>query len=114
MLLNAYEVRGLCLVTFLALEWIVKGAIYAFPSSTSKCAIVMFRVKPHPVFCYVNHTSCTTSKMLKHTTHEDPQATFFCDQHDFLVATDALFSKGDKRISCCGNLISTLISGQKT
>ena len=46
--------------------------------------------------------------------HEDPQATFFCDQHDFLVATDALFSKGDKRISCCGNLISTLISGQKT
>ena len=28
-------------------------------------------------------------------THEDPQATFFCDQHDFLVATDALFSKGD-------------------
>ena len=40
-----------------------------------------------------------------------PQATFFCDQHDFLVATDALFSKGDKRISCCGNLISTLISG---
>ena len=46
--------------------------------------------------------------------HEDPQATFFCDQHDFLVATDALFSKGNKRISCCGNLISTLISGQKT
>ena len=46
--------------------------------------------------------------------HEDPQATFFCDQRDFLVATDALFSKGDKRISCCGNLISTLISGQKT
>ena len=45
--------------------------------------------------------------------HEDPQGTFFCDQHDFLVATDALFSKGDKRISCCGNLISTLISGQK-
>ena len=41
MLLNAYEVRGLCLVTFLALEWIVKGAIYAFPSSTSKFAIVM-------------------------------------------------------------------------
>ena len=40
-LLNAHEVRGLCLVTFLALEWIVKGAIYAFPSSTSKCAIVM-------------------------------------------------------------------------
>ena len=46
--------------------------------------------------------------------HEDPQETFFCDQHDFLVATDALFSKGDKRISCCGNLISTLISAQKT
>ena len=46
--------------------------------------------------------------------HEDPQETFFCDQHDFLVATDALFSKGDKRISCSGNLISTLISGQKT
>ena len=46
--------------------------------------------------------------------HEDPQETFFCDQHDFLVATDALFSKGDKTISCCGNLISTLISGQKT
>ena len=45
--------------------------------------------------------------------HEDQQATFFCDQHDFLVATDALFSKGDKRISCCENLISTLISGQK-
>ena len=40
-LLNAHEVRGLCLVTFLALEWIVKGAIYAFPSSTSKFAIVM-------------------------------------------------------------------------
>ena len=51
---------------------------------------------------------------LRSTDHEDPQATFFCDQHDFLVATDALFSKGDKRISCCGNLISTLISGQKT
>ena len=47
-------------------------------------------------------------------TDEDPQATFFCDQHDFLVATDALFSKRDKRISCCGNLISILISGQKT
>ena len=26
---------------FLALEWIVKGAIYAFPSSTFKFAIVM-------------------------------------------------------------------------
>ena len=44
-----------------------------------------------------------------------PQAIFFfCDQHDFLVATDALFSKGDQRISCCGNLISKLISGQET
>ena len=39
--------------------------------------------------------------------HEDPQelqVIFFCDQHDFLVAPDPLFS----------NLISKLISGQKT
>ena len=36
---------------------------------------------------------------------------FFCD---FLVATNALFSKDDQRISCCGNLISKLISGPKT
>ena len=27
--------------------------------------------------------------------HEDPQAIFFGDQHDFLVATEALVSKGD-------------------
>ena len=46
--------------------------------------------------------------------HEDPQAIFFGDQHDFLGATDSLFSKVDQRISCCGNLISKLISGPKT
>ena len=38
---------------------------------------------------------------------------FFCHQHDFLLAMDALFSTGDQRISCCGNLISKLISGPK-
>ena len=38
--------------------------------------------------------------------HEDPHAICFGDQRDFLVATDALFSKGDQRITCCGNLIS--------
>ena len=52
-------------------------------------------------------TSVLTSVLSTFLTfHEDPHAIFFCDQRDFLVATDALFSKGDQRIPCCGNLTS--------
>ena len=52
-------------------------------------------------------TSVLTSVLLTFLTfHEDPHAIFFSDQRDFLVATDALFSKGDQRIPCCGNLTS--------
>ena len=52
-------------------------------------------------------TSVLTSVLSTFLTfHENPHAIFFSDQPDFLVATDALFSKGDQRIPCCGNLTS--------
>ena len=41
------------------------------------------------------YTATQVFVKVNYNVHEDPQATFFCDQHDFLVATDALFSKGD-------------------